>query len=266
MSRRQFAESGPWAGWKEGRELAAQCMLIVRCYSLIPGPSPLPGRPRRPSSPGLQPLNSSHFTDSLSGTRLFSLARNRWLERHPGKPGRRRPQRPSSAGDPCPSKTRTPRETPKCLAEICTGGSGWPSPPTYLPRRVSERRGGRRLGLSSRRAARLSVHRAAVTRRAIRGTFPPPARRLPPVALAAGRSTQPTHPEKARLDCGRGAGPPPLPRSRGAWPAPVTAPPALDAVTGAAGPLRTGWGPDTPVSGLVKPELLACVSTAECAL
>lgn len=180
MSRRQFAESGPWAGWKEGRELAAQCMLIVRCYSLIPGPSPLPGRPRRPSSPGLQPLNSSHFTDSLSGTRLFSRARNRWLERHPGKPGRRRPQRPSSAGDPCPSKTRTPRETPKCLAEICTGGSGWPSPPTYLPRRVSERRGGRRLGLSSRRAARLSVHRAAVTRRAIRGTFPPPARRLPP--------------------------------------------------------------------------------------
>lgn len=88
----------------------------------------------------------------------------------------------------------------------------------------------------------------------------------PPVALAAGRSTQLTHPEKARLDCGRGAGPPPLPRSRGAWPAPVTAPPALDAVTGAAGPLRTGWGPDTPVSGLVKPELLACVSTAECAL
>lgn len=56
------------------------------------------------------------------------------------------------------------------------------------------------------------------------------------------------------------------PRSRGAWPAPVTAPPALDAVTGAAGPLRTGWGPDTPVSGLVKPEILACVSTAECAL
>lgn len=113
MSRRQFAESGPWAGWKEESELAAQCMLIVRCYSLIPGPSPPPGRPRRPSSPGLQPLNSSHFTDSLSGTRLFSRARNRWLERHPGKPGRRRPQRPSSAGDPCPSKTRTPRETPE---------------------------------------------------------------------------------------------------------------------------------------------------------
>lgn len=88
-------------------------MLVVRCYSLIPGPSPPPGRPRRPSSPGLQPLNSSHFTDSLSGTRLFSRARNRWLERHPGKPGRRRPQRPSSAGDPCPSKTRTPRETPE---------------------------------------------------------------------------------------------------------------------------------------------------------
>lgn len=185
-------------------------MLFTNPWSLATArPTPQTEQPR------LQPLNSSHFTDSLSGTRLFSLARNRWLERHPGKPGRRRPQRPSSAGDPCPSKTRTPRETPKCLAEICTGGSRWPSPPTYLPRRVSERRGGRRLGLSSRRAARLSVHRAAVTRRAIRGTFPPPARRLPPVALAAGRSTHPTHPEKARLDCGRGAGPPPLPRSWG---------------------------------------------------
>lgn len=85
-------------------------MLMVRCYSLIPGPSPPPGRPRRPSSRGLPPLNSTHFTDGLSGTRLFSRARNRWLERHPEKPGRRRPRCPSSADVPCPSKTRTPKK------------------------------------------------------------------------------------------------------------------------------------------------------------
>lgn len=81
----------------------------------------------------------------------------------PGKPWQRRPRRPSWAAAPGPSKMGTPRTTPERPAEVCTGGSGCPSPPTYLPRCVSERRGGRRLRFSRRRrrAARLSVHRHA---------------------------------------------------------------------------------------------------------
>lgn len=84
---------------------AYSAMLFTNPWSLATA-----RRPRRPSSRGLPPLNSTHFTDSLSGTRLFSRARNRWLERHPEKPERLRPRCPSSAGAPCPSKTRTPRK------------------------------------------------------------------------------------------------------------------------------------------------------------